>query len=157
MEEIRDVLHLDVMTVTGKTLGENLDELKANGFYERCQKWLDEANKKYGINLTKEDIIKPYDNAIGTVGSIAVLKGNLAPEGAVIKHTACPKEMYKAVLYARPFVVKRSASMQSFITKSIKVTQFSFDTKDRRAAVCLRCSILPKQSVLTKSSAAASP
>lgn len=103
MEEIRDVLHLDVMTVTGKTLGENLDELKANGFYERCQKWLEEANKKYGINLTKEDIIKPYDNAIGTVGSIAVLKGNLAPEGAVIKHTACPKEMYKAVLYARPF------------------------------------------------------
>ena len=103
MEEIRDVLHLDVMTVTGKTLGENLDELKANGFYERCQKWLDEANKKYGINLTKEDIIKPYDNAIGTAGSIAVLKGNLAPEGAVIKHTACPKEMYKAVLYARPF------------------------------------------------------
>lgn len=103
MEEIRDVLHLDVMTVTGKTLGENLDELKANGFYERCQKWLDEANKKYGISLTKEDIIKPYDNAIGTVGSIAVLKGNLAPEGAVIKHTACPKEMYKAVLYARPF------------------------------------------------------
>ena len=103
MEEIRDVLHLDVMTVTGKTLGENLDELKANGFYERCQKWLEEANKKYGISLTKEDIIKPYDNAIGTVGSIAVLKGNLAPEGAVIKHTACPKEMYKAVLYARPF------------------------------------------------------
>ena len=103
MEEIRDVLHLDVMTVTGKTLGENLDELKANGFYERCQKWLDEANKKYGISLTKEDIIKPYDNAIGIVGSIAILKGNLAPEGAVIKHTACPKEMYKAVLYARPF------------------------------------------------------
>ena len=103
MEEIRDVLHLDVMTVTGKTLGENLDELKANGFYERCQKWLEEANKKYGISLTKEDIIKPYDNAIGTVGSIAILKGNLAPEGAVIKHTACPKEMYKAVLYARPF------------------------------------------------------
>jgi len=103
MEEIRDVLHLDVMTVTGKTLGENLDELKANGFYERCQKWLEEANKKYGISLTKEDIIKPYDNAIGTVGSIAILKGNLAPEGAVIKHTACPKEMYKAVLYARLF------------------------------------------------------
>ena len=32
-----------------------------------------------------------------------ILKGNLAPEGAVIKHTACPKEMMKAVLYARPF------------------------------------------------------
>ena len=32
-----------------------------------------------------------------------MLKGNLAPEGAVIKHTACPKEMFKAVLRARPF------------------------------------------------------
>ncbi len=103
MEEIKSVLHLDVMTVTGKTLGENLAELKANGFYDRCQKWLDEANKKYGINITKEDIIRPYDKAIGTEGSIAILKGNLAPEGAVIKHTACPKEMYKAVLNARPF------------------------------------------------------
>ena len=80
-----------------------LKELKENGFYERCQKWLDEANQKYGIHLTKEDIIRPYDDAIGTDGSIAILKGNLAPEGAVIKHTACPKEMYKAVLNARPF------------------------------------------------------
>lgn len=103
MEEIRDVLHLDAMTITGKTLGENLDELKANGFYERCQEWLDKANEKYGIHISKEDIIRPYDKAIGTDGSIAVMKGNLAPEGAVIKHTACPKEMYKAVLYARPF------------------------------------------------------
>ena len=31
------------------------------------------------------------------------LRGNLAPEGAVIKHTACPKEMFKSVLRARPF------------------------------------------------------
>nr|WP_330364484.1 dihydroxy-acid dehydratase [Butyrivibrio sp. XPD2002] len=103
MEEIKDSLHLDVMTVTGKTLGENLEELKANGFYERCNKWLEEANRKYKISVTKEDIIKPYDKAIGTDGSVAVLKGNLAPEGAVIKHTACPKEMFKAVLNARPF------------------------------------------------------
>ncbi len=103
MEEIKGVLHLDVMTVTGKTLGENLEELKANGFYEKCQKWLDAFNGRYGTKVTKQDIIRPYDNAIGTEGSIAVLKGNLAPEGAVIKHTACPKEMYKAVLRARPF------------------------------------------------------
>ncbi|MCI9670809.1 MAG: dihydroxy-acid dehydratase [Lawsonibacter sp.] len=103
MEEIRSVLHLDVMTVTGKTLGENLEELKQNGFYDRCQKWLDEANRKYNLSLTRQDIIRPYDQAIGTDGSIAVLKGNLAPEGAVIKHTACPKEMFSAVLNARPF------------------------------------------------------
>ena len=103
MEEIRDHLHLDVMTVTGKTLGENLKELKENGFYERCDKWLQEFNKRYDVRLTREDIIRPYDKAIGTDGSIAILRGNLAPEGAVIKHTACPKEMFKAVLRARPF------------------------------------------------------
>ena len=103
MEEIKDVLHLDVMTVTGKTLGENLQELKEDGFYERCRKWLEDANKRCGTDIKKEDIIRPYDKAIGTDGSIAILKGNLAPEGAVIKHTACPKEMFSAVLSARPF------------------------------------------------------
>ena len=103
MEEIREHLHLDVMTVTGKTLGENLDELKQNGFYERCDRWLQAFNKRCGVSLSKEDIIRPYEKALGTDGSIAVLRGNLAPEGAVIKHTACPKEMFKAVLRARPF------------------------------------------------------
>lgn len=103
MEEIKDHLHLDVMTVTGKTLGENLNELKEKGFYERCEKWLLDFNRRYGVSVAKEDIIRPYDKAIGTDGSIAVLRGNLAPEGAVIKHTACPKEMFRAVLTARPF------------------------------------------------------
>ena len=103
MEEIKKHLHLDVMTVTGKTLGENLDELRENGFYQRCQKWLDQFNVRYDTDITKEDIIRPYEKAIGTNGSIAILKGNLAPEGAVIKHTACPPEMYQAVLRARPF------------------------------------------------------
>lgn len=103
MEEIKQHLHLDVMTVTGKTLGENLEDLKNNGFYEKCEKWLGEFNKRYNINLKRNDIIRSYNNAIGTDGSIAVLKGNLAPEGAVIKHTACPKEMFKSVLRARPF------------------------------------------------------
>lgn len=103
MEEIKDHLHLDVMTVTGKTLGENLNDLKENGFYERCGKWLQEFGKRYGCTVTKEDIIRPYEKALGTDGSIAVLRGNLAPEGAVIKHTACPREMFRAVLRARPF------------------------------------------------------
>ncbi len=112
MEEIKDFLHLDVMTVTGKTLGENLKELRENGFYEKCEKWLCEFNKRYEPKLTemgypngitRSDIIRPFDQAIGTDGSIAILKGNLAPEGAVIKHTACPKEMFKAILNARPF------------------------------------------------------
>lgn len=103
MEEIKDHLHLDAMTITGKTVGENLEELEKDGFYERCEKWLEDFNKRYNVNVTRSDIIRPYDNPIGTDGSIAVLKGNLAPEGAVIKHTACPKEMFKATLRARPF------------------------------------------------------
>ena len=103
MEEIKGHLHLDAMTVTGKTLGENLEVLKKNGFYERCETWLQDFNARYHVSLKKEDIIRPYEDAIGTDGSIAILRGNLAPEGAVIKHTACPKEMFKAVLRARPF------------------------------------------------------
>ncbi len=103
MEEIRDFLHLDVMTVTGRTLEENLQEIRQSGFYERCAGWLQEFNRRYGCLLTKEDIIRPAARALGTDGSIAVLRGNLAPEGAVIKHTACPPEMYHAILRARPF------------------------------------------------------
>lgn len=103
MEEIRDLLHLNVMTVTGKTLGENLEELRQNGFYDHCQQLLEEANRRCGLRLTRRDIIRPRSEALGQDGSIAILRGNLAPEGAVIKHTACPKEMFHAVLRARPF------------------------------------------------------
>ena len=103
MEEIKSMLHLDVMTVTGKTLGENLEELKKNGFYEHCDEILREKSKLFGRAIDREDIIHSFDNAKGTDGSIAILKGNLAPEGCVIKHTACPKEMFKAVLNAKPY------------------------------------------------------
>ena len=103
MEAIRDRLHLDVMTVTGHTLGENLDRLREEGFYEHCQQWLDQFNARYGTAVKAEDVIRPADRPISSDGSIAVLYGNLAPEGAVIKHTACPKEMFTALLRARPF------------------------------------------------------
>ena len=111
-EEIRDYLHLDVMTVTGRTLGENLEEMKKSGFYERCGERMREFCRRNVETLaamgkpdgiTRTDVIRPFDKAIGMEGSIAVLRGNLAPEGAVIKHTACPKEMFHAVLRARPF------------------------------------------------------
>ena len=103
MEEIKSMLHLDVMTVTGKTLGENLEELKKNGFYEHCDEILKEKTAGLSREVTREDIIHSFDNAKGTNGSIAILKGNLAPEGCVIKHTACPKEMMKATLTAKPY------------------------------------------------------
>ena len=97
MEEIRSVLHLDAMTVTGKTLGENLDDLKRSGFFDKCDSYCAKAG------ITWQDVIHPYDKAIGTHGAIAILRGNLAPDGAVIKHTACPAEMFEATLNARPF------------------------------------------------------
>lgn len=103
MEQIRDVLHLDARTVTGRTVGENLDELRESGYYERCRARLAEANERCGTSVRVEDVIRPYDDPIGTDGSIAVLRGNLAPEGAAIKHTACPQEMFRVVLRARPF------------------------------------------------------
>ena len=103
MEEIKSMLHLDVLTVTGKTLGKNLEELKNNGFYEHCDEILKEKTAHLGISVTREDIIHSFDNAKGTDGSIAILKGNLAPEGSVIKHTACPKNMFTATLRARPY------------------------------------------------------
>lgn len=97
MEEIKEHLDLTVLTVTGKTLGENLEELKRNGYYEKCN---EELIKR---NLKKEDIIKSYLSPIQKQGAVAVLKGNLAPEGAVIKHSALPKEMKKIILKACPF------------------------------------------------------
>lgn len=97
MEQIRELLHLDVLTITGKTLGENLEELRKNGYFDRC----DEKLQAMGISW--QDVIRPAETPIARGGAIAILRGNLAPEGAVIKHTACPREMYQCVLRARPF------------------------------------------------------
>ncbi len=113
MEEIKRNLHLEVLTVTGKTLGENLEELKKNGYYEKCYSYLKDTG------LKREDIIRPYDNPIGKDGTIAVLKGNLAPEGAVVKHSAVPKEMHKALLTARPFDSEEEA-IEAVLSKAIK-------------------------------------
>ena len=103
MEEISSMLHLDVLTVTGKTLGENLDALKHSGFYEHCDELLQRQARALKRSIQRTDIIRSFDHAKGTDGSIAILKGNLAPEGSVIKHTACPKSMFQATLRARPF------------------------------------------------------
>lgn len=113
MEEIRPLLHLDQMTVTGRTLGENLDELKETGFYEKCDQYCASMGLKW------QEIIHPFDQAIGTDGAIAILKGNLAPGGAVIKHTACPKEMFQATLRARPFDSEEEA-IHAVLTREIR-------------------------------------
>lgn len=78
---IRDQLDLSVMTVTGKTLGENLEDLHKDGFFQRCQSYL----TNYRVEVS--DIIRTPETATKK-GSLAVLHGSLAPEGAVIKYAA---------------------------------------------------------------------
>jgi len=84
---LKDYLNLDVMTVTGKTLGENLDDLEKENFFDRNLGYL--AN--YG--LKREDVIFPIDS-VKEIGSIAILKGNIAPEGSVVKYSACVESMF---------------------------------------------------------------
>lgn len=84
--KLKKYLDLDVMTVTGKTLGENLEDIGRSHFFERNLGYL------HNYGLEREDVILPEEETEET-GSIAVLKGNLAPEGAVIKYSACRKEM----------------------------------------------------------------
>lgn len=113
MEEIKEFLHLDVMTVTGKTLGENLEELKKNGYYEECNKHLE------ALGIKKEDIIKSKDNPIQPQGAMAILKGNLAPEGAVVKHSAISKKLMNVVLKAKTYNCEEEA-IKAVLTKEVK-------------------------------------
>ena len=113
MEEIKSRLHLDVLTVTGKTLGENLEQLKTDGFYEKCEAFLEPRG------LKRTDIIRHYEDPIGSDGTIAVLCGNLAPEGAVVKHSAVPREMFRSTLVARPFDCEEEA-IEAVLTHRIK-------------------------------------
>ena len=83
---LKEHLDLDVLTVTGKTLGENLEEMEKSGFFERNLGYL------HNYGLEREDVILPVEKT-KEMGSIAVLKGNLAPEGAVVKYSACEESM----------------------------------------------------------------
>jgi len=103
MEAIKDHLHLDVLTVTGKTLGENLRDLKKSDYYEKCFAFLGP------LNVKREDLIYPVEHPLNKEGAIAVLKGNLAPEGAVVKHSAVPKNMQEVILSARVFDCEEDA------------------------------------------------
>ena len=72
MKELEGSLHTDCLTVTGKTVGENLKE----------------ADMPYNT-----DIIRPLDNPLNEKGGISVLFGNLAPKGAVIKRSAASEHL----------------------------------------------------------------
>ncbi len=93
---LKDFLKLDVITVTGRTLGENLEDLQKDGFFERMIGYL------HNYGLERDDLIIPREK-VTEMGSIAVLKGNLAPEGAVIKYAAVKEEMMVHTGPARVF------------------------------------------------------
>ena len=73
MSRIRDKLQLDAPTVTGRTLGENIA----------------------GAQVYNDDVIRTTDNALYQEGALAVLRGNIAPDGCVIKPSACEKRFFK--------------------------------------------------------------
>jgi dihydroxy-acid dehydratase len=83
---IKDHLDLNAMTVTGRPLGENLENLWQGGFFDRCLSHLKT------FNIAAEEIIRRPENATKR-GSIAVLSGNLAPDGAVVKYAAVAPAM----------------------------------------------------------------
>jgi dihydroxy-acid dehydratase len=67
MSRMHQHLDLSAMTVTGRTLGQNID----------------------GAEVYNDDVIRPLDKAIYQEGALAVLRGNIAPDGCVIKPSAC--------------------------------------------------------------------
>jgi dihydroxy-acid dehydratase len=81
MKELAPMLHLDVLTATGLTLGENLAQ----------------------ASIHNRRVIWPLDRPLEPEGGIAVLKGNLAPNGAIVKQAAVPKNMIKFQGPARVF------------------------------------------------------
>ena len=83
----RGLLHTECMTVTGKTLGENI---------EGCE------------NLNPE-VIRPIDNPYSETGGLAVLKGNIAPDGSVVKRSAVVPEMLVHEGPARVFECEEDA------------------------------------------------
>lgn len=97
MQEVRDLLHLECLTVTGKTLGENLDEIAHSHFFAERSGYL--AN----VKVARREVLRPRSDPYASDGGIAVLRGNLAPAGAVVKSFAVPQQMHIHIGPARIF------------------------------------------------------
>ncbi|MFP4573930.1 MAG: dihydroxy-acid dehydratase, partial [Desulfobacterales bacterium] len=81
MKHLADILDMGVMTVTGQSLGANLE----------------------GIESAESEVIRSKENALRQDGGIIIIKGNLAPEGAVIKQVAFPENRRQFTGKARVF------------------------------------------------------
>jgi dihydroxy-acid dehydratase len=113
MLELRDELHLDCLTVTGKTLGENLADIERSGFFAETRGYLN------NVKVLREEIIRPRSDPFGPDGGIAVLRGNLAPDGAVVKYFSVPAEMHVHVGPARVFDFE-DAAVEALLAREVK-------------------------------------
>jgi dihydroxy-acid dehydratase len=96
MDQISDLLHLDCLTVTGRTVGENLEALRGAG-------WLEERHQHLRrMGIEPDDVIRPRATPLSERGSLVLLRGNLAPEGAVCKRVGV-RGATRRVGPARPF------------------------------------------------------
>ena len=98
MLELRDLLHLDCITVTGKTLGENLEEIERDQFFMR-----ERLGYLRNFKVRRDVIIRPRAEPFATDGGLAILRGNIAPEGAMVKTFSVPEEMHVHTGPARVF------------------------------------------------------
>jgi len=113
MLELRDQLHLDCLTVTGKTLGENLADVERSGFFAETRGYLN------NVKVRREEVLRPRTDPFGPDGGIAVLRGNLAPDGAVVKYFSVPPEMHVHVGPARVFDFE-DAAVETLLAREVK-------------------------------------
>jgi dihydroxy-acid dehydratase len=97
LKRIEDRLHRECLTVTGKTIGELVKE----------------------GHVSDDEVIRPLDRPFHKEGGIAILKGNLAPDGAVVKQSAVPENMYLFKGRARCFEREEDA-IEAILKKSVK-------------------------------------
>jgi dihydroxy-acid dehydratase len=98
MLELREMLHLDCLTVTGQTVGQNLDDIERSPTF-----FAERLGYLRNLRIEKDDVIRPRDEPFGTDGGVAILYGNLAPGGAMIKAFSVPHEMHVHTGPARVF------------------------------------------------------
>ncbi|MEJ6952214.1 dihydroxy-acid dehydratase [Natronospora cellulosivora (SeqCode)] len=111
MKRLSKYLNLDVLTITGESLGDNLESLEGFSY----MKGMDKKPE----NMPEIDkVIFPVDSPINEEGAVAVLRGNLAPDGAVVKHSALPDGMLSFTGKARVFNREEDA-MQAVLDKDI--------------------------------------
>jgi dihydroxy-acid dehydratase len=90
--------------VTGRTLGENLEEIERSKFFMRERLGY---LKNFGVH--PQEIIRPRDDPFGREGGIAILRGNIAPGGAIVKAFSIPEEMRVHTGPARVFEDEQDA------------------------------------------------